>query len=164
MQRFLPKRWSVDVFGKYEQNDELNLLGRASLGAGATRMAKQSNRAELSWSAGLVGTNERFSLVDTVASADTTRSNLEGLLGLTWSVFRFDSPKLDFSTSLMAHPSLSDLGRVRTDFSLRLKYELVKDFFVGLSFSDNFDSRPPDPNATRNDFVTSFTIGWSYRR
>ena len=164
LQRFLPKRWSVDVFSKYEQNDELNLLGRASLGAGATRMAKQSNRAELSWSAGLVGTKERFSLVDTVASADTTRSSLEGLLGMTWSAFRFDSPKLDFSTSLMAHPSLSDLGRVRTDFSLRLKYELVKDFFVGLSFSDNFDSRPPDPNATRNDFVTSFTIGWSYRR
>jgi len=164
LQRFLPKRWSVDVFGKYEQNDELNLLGRASLGAGATRMVKQSNRAELSWSAGLVGTKEHFSLVDTVASADTTRSNLEGLLGLTWSVFKFDSPKLDFSTSLMTHPSLSDLGRVRTDFSLRLKYELVKDFFVGLSFSDNFDSRPPDPNATRNDFVTSFTIGWSYRR
>jgi hypothetical protein len=165
LNRFLPKRWSVGVFSKYEQNDELNLLGRGSLGAGVSRMVRQSNRAELSLSAGLVGTREHFSLVDTAAaSADTSRSNLEGLLSLDWSAFRFDSPKLDLSTSLTVYPSLSDLGRVRTDLSLRLKYELVRDFFVGLSFSDNFDSRPPDPNATRNDFVTSFTIGWSYRR
>lgn len=165
LNRFLPKRWSVGVFSKYEQNDELNLLGRTSLGAGATRMVKQSNRSELSLSAGLVGTRERFNLVDTAAaSADTTRSNLEGVLSLNWSAFRFDSPKLDLSTLLTVYPSLSDFGRVRTDLSLRLKYELVKDFFVGLSFTDNFDSRPPDPNATRNDFVSSFTIGWSYRR
>jgi hypothetical protein len=165
LQRLLPKRWSVVVFSKYEQNDELNLLGRGSLGAGATRMVKQSNRAELSLSAGLVGTRERFSLVDSAAaSPDTTGTNLEGVLNLNWSAFRFDSPKLDFSTSLTAYPGLSDLGRVRADLSLRLKYEVVKDFFVGLSFTDNFDSRPPDPKATRNDFVTSFTIGWSYRR
>jgi len=163
--RFLPKRWSAGVFGKLEQNDELNLLARVGLGGGATRMVKQSNRAELALSAGLVGTRERFSLVDSAAaSPDTTATNLEGVLNLTWSAFRFDSPKLDFSTSLTAYPGLSDLGRLRADLDLRLKYELVKDFFVGLTFTDTFDSRPPDPNASKNDFVTSLTIGWSYRR
>lgn len=163
--RLLPKRWSTGLVGRYEQNDELDLLGRVTLGGLGSHMFLQTNGAELSASAGLVGTRERFDLtVPAAGAADTARTNLEGLLNFTWMAYRFDFPKLDFGTSLNAYPSLSDPGRVRADLSIRVKYEVVRDFFLGLNFADTFDSRPPDANAANNDYVASFTIGWSYRR
>ena len=47
---------------------------------------------------------------------------------------------------------------------MRLKYEVFKDFHAGINFTDTFDSRPPDETVNKNDFITTFTIGWSYRR
>ena len=89
---------------------------------------------------------------------------LDALLGASWDAFRYDTPKLDMTTSLVLLPGLSDFGRLRGTFSLKVKYEIFMDFNVGVAFSDTFDTRPPDPNAPKNDFITSLTIGWSYRR
>jgi hypothetical protein len=165
VQRFLPNRWSFSLLAGAEQNDELGLALRFTGGGVAGRVLSTSNRSEFSGQAGLVFTRERFLLGDPVtASPDTSTDNVEGLLAMTWEAFRFDSPKLDMTTSLVLYPSLSSLGRLRGDFTVRLKYELVRDFFVGVNFSDTFDSRPPDANASKNDYVTSLTIGWSYRR
>jgi len=163
--RFLPNRWSAGLLTQAEQNDELNLDLRFTGGLAAGRVLHQSNRSELQAGAGLVVTTERFtSSPDGGASADTNKVNLEGLLTATWDAFRFDSPKLDLSTSLVLFPSISSPGRVRGEWSLRLKYELFKDFNVGINLTDTFDSRPPDTTASRNDFITSLTVGWSYRR
>jgi hypothetical protein len=45
-----------------------------------------------------------------------------------------------------------------------VKYELFPDFNVGVTITDTFDSKPPEEDATKNDFVSTVTIGWSYRR
>ena len=163
--RFLPNRWSAVLLTQAEQNDELNLDLRFTAGAAAARMLHQSNRSEVLAATGLVVTEERFSSTsEGEAPADTSKANLEALLSVEWDAFRFDSPKLDFTTGLVLFPSISSLGRVRGEYTLRLKYELVKDFNVGINLTDTFDSRPPDETASNNDFITSLTIGWSYRR
>ncbi len=86
------------------------------------------------------------------------------MIGTNWSAFRFDTPKLDLSTAFALYPSLSQAGRVRGQLELRLKYELFKDFLAGILFTDTFDSRPPEEGAAKNDYITTLTIGWSYRR
>ena len=161
--RFLPNRWSAVLLTQAEQNDELNLALRFTAGGAGGRVLTQSNRSELSAAAGVVVTQERFS-TSSGETSDTAKTNLEGLILVKWDAFRFDSPKLDLSTYLVVYPSLSTLGRVRGEYSLRIKYELVKDFNVGINLTDNFDSKPPDVTASKNDFITSLTIGWSYRR
>jgi putative salt-induced outer membrane protein YdiY len=85
------------------------------------------------------------------------------LLAFDWDAFRFDSPKLDFNTAVAVFPSLSQAGRVRTQADIRLQYELFNDFDAGIRWSDTFDSRPPE-GATKNDYIVTLTIGWSYRR
>jgi len=163
--RFLPKRWSAVALGQTEQNDELNLKLRVT-GAGAIgRVLSRSNSSELGVGGGLAVTGERFS-ADTAdpLAEETTGTSLEGLLFAGWDAFRFDSPKLDLATSLFLYPSISDPGRVRGEGTVRLKYELFSDFNVGVSATDTFDSNPPEESATRNDYITAFTIGWSYRR
>jgi hypothetical protein len=164
--RYLPNRYSGYLLTQVEQNDELNLDLRFTAGGAGGRTLHQSNRSELIALVGLVVASEQFSSRgdSTVASSDTAKVSLEGLVYFAWDAFRFDSPKLDMSTAVTLFPSISSLGRLRGQLSLRLKYELVKDFNVGISLTDNFDTRPPDTTAEKNDFVTSLTIGWSYRR
>jgi hypothetical protein len=157
---YLPHRWSVVGLFQAEQNDELDLDHRYTGGFGMNRVLRQTNRMELSVGAGLVATQEQFSS----EAGTTSDTSLEGLLVANWSAFRFDSPKLDFSTGLSLFPSFSQAGRVRGQLELRFKYELFKDFLAGILFTDTFDSQPPDENASENDYVTTLTIGWSYRR
>lgn len=157
---FLARRWSASALAQLEQNDELNLSHRFLGGGAMSRVLRQTNQMEIVAGAGLVGTQEQFG-----SGVGATKStNVEGLVAMNASAFHFDSPELDFSTAFALFPSLSDPGRVRGQLELRLKYELFKDFTAGILFTDQFDSRPPDANATRNDYVTTLTIGWSYRR
>ena len=161
---FLPKRWSAFAVGSVEQNDELNLDVRFTGGGGLSRVLARSNSNDLSTAIGLVATKERFLIETDSTSSIDERSNLEGLLTVNWNAFRFDSPKLDFSTEVQVYPSLSESGRVRGDLTVRWKYEVFPDFNLGINFSDTFDSKPPDEDIEKNDYVTTFTIGWSYRR
>ena len=167
--RYFPKRWSGLSFVSAEQNEEQQLDLRASFGLGGGNRISQTNSHELVLGAGAVVTREMYS--DTTsggAAVDTASFNLEGLIAFSWEAFRFDSPKLDFSTSLTAYPSISALGRVRAELNIRVKYEVFSDFNVGLTFWDSFDSRPPaqegQPRQVSNDYTVSLTIGWSYRR
>ncbi len=162
---YLPDRWSIIGLAQAEQNDELNLALRLMLGGGASRMLRQSNSGELVAAAGVVVTRERFQPAEgDSAAAEEEQTNLEGLLYGQWDAFRYDSPKLDFSTSLSLYPSLSSLGRLRGELAMRIKYEVFRDFNVGLKFTETFDSDPPEATAPTSDFISSVTIGWSYRR
>jgi hypothetical protein len=122
-------------------------------------------RRELGAGVGLVVAYEDYGPTSSGEGVGTTiDTNLDGRLSVLWDVFHFDSPTLDFSTSLNVYPSITNAGRVRGDFSTRLKYELFSDFNAGINFTDSFDSRPPEEDASHNDYILSFTIGWSYRR
>ena len=157
---YLPRRWSAVAIAQLEQNDELDLDHRFTGGGAMSRAIRHTNQMELSAGAGLVGTQEQFA----TTTGATSNTSVEALVVINWDAFRFDSPKLDFSSSVALFPSLSDAGRLRGQMEVRLKYELFKDFMAGILFSDTFDSRPPDVTATKNDYVTTLTIGWSYRR
>jgi hypothetical protein len=157
---YLGQKWSAIGLAQQEQNDELDLDHRITAGGAMERQLGHTNQYELSTGAGIVGTQEKF----TSTTGTSSGTNLEGLLSLSWDAFRFDSPKLDFGVRLAAFPSLSESGRVRGQADIRLEYELFKDFNTGIRFSDTFDSRPPQETATKNDYVTTLTIGWSYRR
>jgi putative salt-induced outer membrane protein YdiY len=156
---YLPRRWSAVGLAQLEQNDELDLDHRITAGGGMQRVLGRTNNMELTVGAGLVGTQEQFSSTQG-KSSDT---NAEGLIALSWNAFRFDSPKLDFSLALATFPSLSQKDRVRGQTEIRLVYELFKDFNTGIRVTDTFDSSPPE-GAPKNDYITTLTIGWSYRR
>jgi hypothetical protein len=106
--------------------------------------------------AGLSALREQYATGDPAVS-------LTAYLAAFWDAFRYESPKLDAGISVAAYPYLTDLGRVRVETTVRVKYEVFKDFNVGLNLGDTYDSRPPEDGA-QNDFVVTATVGWSYRR
>lgn len=162
--RFLGSRDVIGALVAAERNDELDLLLRVSGGAGFGRTLSHTNASETSAFVGLVVSGEKTSLGDPAGPSDTTTTTLEGYVRLTWAAFRYDQPKLDLSTVLDLFPSLAEGGGLRANLNLRIKYEIFTDFHVGLSFQDSYDGNPAGDAPGRNDFVASFTVGWSYRR
>ena len=152
----LGDQWSTGFAVDYEQNDELDLAGRLTfLGFGA-RMLVRSNHNDFWATAGLVVTRERY------FSTDSASTGFEGLLGASFSAFRYDSPKLDATVTSQLYPSFTVSGRARWQNDLRVSYELVKDFMLTVTLFDTFDSKPQSEGAPKNDYGTTLAISWSF--
>jgi hypothetical protein len=156
VQRFLGNKWAAGLNTGAEQNQELQLDGRYSIGASVLRRAVQSNRLVLLFAGGVKASSEKF-------TGESPNFSLELTLGYDFSLFKYHNPKTDITSYLNVFGSLTDLGRVRFDFEVRAKYELFSDFFLGLRFYDQFDSRPGTAEGgSTNDFGTTLSIGWSF--
>ena len=163
LERFIGERgWSALLFGSAEQNKELNLALRSYVGVGGSRYVVQTNSSLLRIGVGVLLNRERFDDEITAPGEDATSLSTEGVVRVEWAMFRFDSPKLDLVTTLHVFPSISDAGRVRSDADLRVEYEVIKDFFLSVTVFATGDSRPPFADATKRDFGSSITLGWSF--
>jgi len=87
---------------------------------------------------------------------------LEALLSGQANYFQLDTPKTDIQCLLSLYPSLTDFGRVRSELSISLSRELIKNFNTGLVLFDNFDSRPPSDSLAKNDFGVTLMVGWTF--
>lgn len=156
-ERFLlPHRYSTGVVIGYDQNNELDLAGRSRVVGFGARTLAETNRIQFRVTGGLVVQRERY------LSTDSTSSGVEALAGASFRAFRYDRPKLDVSMTSEAFPSLTIRGRVRWQNDIRASYELKKDFMLSVTLFDSFDSKPQSADAPRNDFGTTFAIGWSF--
>jgi hypothetical protein len=152
---FMP--WRVSLLGSLDQNAELALDLRLSLGTDIAYAPVRNSFMELWLAAGVTVAREQYSGV----SPDVA---VAGYFDATWRAFRYASPELDTAIELSVLPILNDLGRVRGTATGRVKYEVFNDFNVGCNLSYTFDTRPPDPEASRSDYRVTLTLGWSWRR
>jgi hypothetical protein len=157
-ERLLPKRWSLIGYTQVEQNEQLDLEIRGSLGAGGGRMWLQTNTLNLGTWAGLLANRERFS------EADAT-TNLEFLAVMRFEWFTFTGNETDLSSNLTILPNLTDWGRVRLNFDTRFERDLFLDFYLSLNGRYQLDTRPAaiegeDPN--KSDFSFDIALGWDF--
>ena len=155
-QRLFGNHWSALAFGAVEQNQQLGLDLRQTIGAGVTREFIHTNRMTFMAVASLAYANEDYT------DEEDKTNTVQLPLGAEYQFFLFDSPKTDLSSDLTVVPILNDLGRWRIDFNVRVSYELISDFTIGFSFFDNFDSRPPSATASTNDYGLTFSIGYTF--
>lgn len=156
MTRYRRDRWYNTFQLGFEQNDELGLDLRTSLEASLGRYLIQTNTSELGTLAGLVVTNE-------LLQGDVeSQQNLEGLLGVDYSRYIYNDPKLDLTASLYAYPSITDSGRLRSQFNVALNWEIYKDLYWSLSYYNTYDSDPPSGSDSTGDYGFVTSVGWSY--
>ena len=153
--RFLRKDWFWSGNLKLEKNDELGLDLRKLAGGGVGRYLIRNDTQELAALAGLAWADEKFDDGQTLQSTEL-------MLGLSYDLFRFDSPKIDLSTKLMAFPSITISGRVRAHAEASLRYEIVKDLFAELNLSDTYDNKPPSVGAEKNDYSITTSLGYTF--
>jgi len=141
--------------GGFMRNQELGYDLRATVSGGIGSFLARSNHNVLAVGGGLSTSRE-------IPVEGESRQQLDALLAVRQSYFRYDTPKTDVATSLYVYPGLSDWGRVRLELDSRLNRELVKDFTIGFTIYDSYDSRPPTEGARKNDVGLSLTIGWTF--
>jgi len=147
-------RWYAAGLFQASHNDHLDLDVRTTLGGALGRRILQTNQATLSVFAGAQLNRERF-------FNQPSRRTVEAIIHVELQQFRFDTPKLDITTTLDFLPNLNDSGRFRTDLTSSIRYEVVSDLFFGIRLFDNFDSDPPG-GIERNDFGVLTTVGYSF--
>ncbi len=154
--RLLPKRWLVGSLFTMERNDELGLDLRTSIGGGGGRILRRTYQSTVLLEGGLMVSREN------VRGSTTDKDTLEAFGIVTWDWFRLDTPELDFSTSLQVIPNLTDTGRVRAEWDIDFKWEMIDDLFWQLNIYNSFDSDPVAEGAERNDYGISTSVGWDF--
>jgi len=153
--RYRGQRLFIASAAGFDSNESLGLLLRSQVAIAVGPRLINNNRAQLSVAGGIAANNEQN------VDADPTK-NLEGLFTLRQSYYRYDRPKTNVDIAFQYYPSLSNWGRQRIQLDASARRELLKDFFLSINTFDTFDSRPPSPDAAKNDVGVSFSIGWSY--
>ena len=160
--RLWSQRWFVNGNLNLDQNDELGLDLRTSIGGGGGRFVIQSNSMILGLQAGLQVSREDLQ-PDPITGIDPEDvDSVEATFSLDWDWFRFDAPELDWSTSLEVIPSLTESGRVRAEFDTGLKWEIFNDLKWGIEFYSSFDNKPQTENASTSDYGVNTTLTYEF--
>ena len=67
----------------------------------------------------------------------TTSENLEALFAAQVKWFKYRHPKVDITSGLEIYPSVTSFGRVRLEYDLSAKYELIKDLYLNVQLYEN---------------------------
>lgn len=153
--RFRGQRWLGFGGATAERNTELGLSLRLLASAGAGQLLRASSHSRLLAGVGLSVARE------TPLEGEST-SNLEGLLSAQWRVFGYSFPKTSVSFTFSLYPGLTDWGRVRGNLDVQVKREIIRDFTIGLTVYDSFDSRPATEGAAQNDWGATIALGWTF--
>lgn len=153
--RLLGRKWFLVGNVSYLSNTEQALKGRYSPSLSGGRFLVSNNKIYLGIGLGLVYNIENYD----DATLDKTSS--EGLIRSNLNMYNFD----DFSltSSLQIFPSLSENGRIRTDFDITFSYDLPLDFYVKLQFTLNYDNQPA-VSGNEIDYFFSSGFGWEFNK
>jgi hypothetical protein len=115
-----------------------------------------TNKTNLNFIGGLAYTREQDSATTT---SPPRQNSLDGVLAVTYNTFRFDA--LTFNTSVWAYPGITSAGRIRLTINQDVYYKFLSDFYVRLSFYDNYDNQSA-AGAPSNNLGATTTLGWSF--
>ena len=152
---FFKKGWFAGTFAGAQQNTELGTIYRYYGGLGVGNDLVQNNLHVLSGVLGLMYTTEK-------AESDSIINSVEGVMQWKYKMFRFHNPDINISSAFNLYPSITSIGRFRLEYTLNAQIEIFNDFFFGLNFYDNYDSKPIDNTAATNDWGVTTSIGYSW--
>ena len=152
--RFLGQHLFVGAGGGFESNESLGLILRSQVAGTAGVRLVNSNRAQLSISAGVAGNDEQN------VDADATQ-NIEGILTFRTLYYAYDRPRTNFDFSIQYYPSLSNWGRQR------LQLDPARGASSGRRLPlpqrvRHVRQPAPHRHADRNDVGVVLSFGWTY--
>lgn len=139
-----------------EQNSELGIDLRLQGIAGISNELIHTNSNNLMVGAGMV-VNQEW-------SADTSfvRTNYDAMMSLSYRLFWFKDPEVDINTYIAFFPSFSVTDRYRINYDLKLKMEVINDFYIGLNFYLSYDNKPPSTTSVNLDYSITTSLGYTF--
>ena len=148
---FLKRDWFILPEASFLSNTEQALSPRITSKFGVGRYVVHTNRAYWGWVGGISFNAEHFT------NETPDRKSAEAYLGT--EINRFDKGDLDFLSNLYVYPSLTEKGRIRTDFRMDMKYEFVNDFYIKINVTYNYDNQPAI-EGNESDYIYGLSVGW----
>jgi len=155
-QRFMKKNFGYTNFTSFQQNSELGIALRSSVGIGFNKNWLKSNLQRFLTTIGLIVNREKG------IEGSESQTNWEGIVRLEYRIFRYKDPEIDITSYFEFYPSFTVKDRYRTDLNINFKYELFKDFFLGLTFYHNLDTKPPESAISTSDWGITNSIGYTF--
>jgi len=155
-QHNLEQEWFAAGIASLQENSELGIKLRTSLGGGIGNNFIQSQNQWLYTLAGLSINRE--------VKTDQTEAtfNVEGLINAQYQLFKYDHPKANLLTYIYVFPSLSDLGRYRFNYNAQLSWEIFIDFYWDLTFYYEYDNEPQSENSSQSDYRIDTSIKFEF--
>ncbi len=153
--RELKGLWFVGVVATAEQNSQLSLDIRGSIGGGPGRLFVATNKMELGSMVSLSYNREKF-------TGTEARNTVPLALITDFQFFNWSGLSTDLSSRLSVQPVLNDSGRWRISFSANLTQEILNLLYLRVGVVEEYDSRPPSIDANKNDFRITTSLGWTY--
>jgi hypothetical protein len=153
---FTKSNFAYAGFTALQQNTELGLELRTSIGLGMSKSWLRSNIQRLITTAGVIVNQE------TGTEGGDAQINLEGLIRTEYRIFRYSDPEISLTAYFDFYPSFTVKDRYRTDLDLDLRYELFNDFYIGVSFYHNLDTKPPESAISSSDWGITTSIGYKF--
>jgi hypothetical protein len=154
--RYFSGKWFALAGTKGQQNTELDLDYRIQAGIGGGYDMVRSNAQRLYGLAGLLANRER------TIDSSLVSNNGELMISMAYKWFTYHQPKIDVSSGINFFPSLTSWGRIRLEYDLTAKIEILKDLFFGLTIYDNFDNNPSSSSSSKNDWGIITSLGYTF--
>lgn len=151
--RILAKKWYLLGEVSFLSNTEQAIDGRVSTNLGGGKFLVSTNKLYLGLTLGLTYNIENYQ------DSSLDKTSTESFASLGFNMFDFED--IDINTTLQLYPSLSEKGRVRSDFDLTLKYDLPWDLYIKLGFTLNYDNQPAIAG-NYSDYILTTGFGWDF--
>lgn len=155
VKRYLWKRGYVSAMVGWQQNTELGIDARILTGMTFGYQPFDNSVNQLTFAAGTVF-NREFTNENTVVN------NVEGLIEADYYIFLLYKPKISLSINAQAYPSFTEAGRIRSDITTQLSWEIFNDFTLSGSYYNNFDSKPSSTDAVKMSWGYTATLGYTF--
>lgn len=150
---FLISDWFISASSDFLQNNEQKLKLRSTPKIGFGNYIIHNNSIYLSIGVGVSGNFEQYT-DPTLDSRNSSEIYFSAELNM------FDFGDLSLLTNTIAYKNLDEGDRLRNDFKIDLKYDVLgTDFYIKLGYTLNYDSQPIE-GAETTDYVIQTTFGW----
>jgi putative salt-induced outer membrane protein YdiY len=151
--RILPRKWYLIGDFSFLENTEQALEGRIKPSIGLGKFLVSTNKLYLGLSLGYAYNIENY------IDSSFNKTSSESFIKASFSMFDFED--IDLESNINISPSLSEKGRIRTDYDLNLKYDLPLDLYIKLGFTLNYDNQPAS-GGNDIDYVFTTGFGWEF--
>ncbi len=145
--------WAYSAFTSFQQNTELGIQLRSSLGSGISKGLVNTSIMRFIPTIGIIVNREKA-----LTTEDKT-TNLEGVVRLDYKIFKFRKPEVHLDSYFNFYPSFTVKDRYRTDFNLQVQFKFVKNFYLKLSFYHTLDTKPPNEDKPTADWGFTTSVG-----
>jgi len=140
-------------FGSMEQNDQLGIDLRTLVGIGYGWVPISTGRNWFTWGIGVAANLEK------PFDGSESDINLEAVGTVRYQYYKHSIPERTLDIYFQVFPSITQWGRVRADLTFDAKWEIVRDFFIGMEVYTSYDGEPAALEGSEIDYGVRTSVG-----